>query len=377
MNLPAKNIFILEPYKDDIELTIAEFWNLIGRAGRLKKDFTGNIFLIDFYRENRHFIEKNKNTEIKPSIVTNITENYDDLKLFIENKGKASGEDIKAENTFMKLYKYYTSGILCNKLNELNSLYNLDEYKISDERILEIEKLLENVDKVITIPKDILLRNISISPYRQEEMYAYILKKINTDKVKDVVPIHPLGEYKLVYQSVLRLIKRIHNCFEKKKKDDKSHKYFAVLALKWMRGDHFSVLINDELKRSSSKNVESIIRTVMKNIDDDLRFRYVKYISCYIDLLIEALKLTNNEEMIKSIPNIPLYIEIGASEQSMISFIELGLSRTSSKILMDISGDRSMDRKKALRFIKKLDLTNSNISKVTAKEILSLNIKEM
>ena len=111
----------------------------------------------------------------------------------------------------------------------------------------------------------------------------------------------------------------------------------------------------------------------MRNIDDDLRFRYVKYISCYIDLLIEALKSTNNIEIIKSIPNIPLYIEIGASEQTMITFIELGLSRTSSKILMDISGDRLMDRKKALKFIKEFDFVNANISKITRMEVLSLD----
>ena len=140
-----------------------------------------------------------------------------------------------------------------------------------------------------------------------------------------------------------------------------------------MRGEHFSVLISGAIKENTSKSIDSIIRNVMRNIDDDLRFRYVKYISCYIDLLIEALKSTNNIEIIKSIPNIPLYIEIGASEQTMITFIELGLSRTSSKILMDISGDRLMDRKKALKFIKEFDFVNANISKITRMEVLSLD----
>ena len=373
VNLPAKNLFILEPYKDNIELTRAEFWNLIGRAGRLKKDLCGNIFLIDFYKEENIYLKSDKNSAIEPSIIRNITDNYDSLKMFIENDMNPSGKDVKLENTFMKLYKYYSKGILSERLREFNSVCNDIENKLTDVQMAEIYKLMESVNKMITIPNDVILKNISISPYRQQQMYEYILKKINDGKVKDVLPIHPLDDYKKVYGNLLRLLKRIHNCFEMKAKKDNSHKYFATLALKWMRGEHFSVLISGAIKENTSKSIDSIIRNVMRNIDDDLRFRYVKYISCYIDLLIEALKSTNNIEIIKSIPNIPLYIEIGASEQTMITFIELGLSRTSSKILMDISGDRLMDRKKALKFIKEFDFVNANISKITRMEVLSLD----
>jgi replicative superfamily II helicase len=46
VNLPAKNIFMLKPTKGQgTALNSTDFWNLSGRAGRLRKEFQGNIFL--------------------------------------------------------------------------------------------------------------------------------------------------------------------------------------------------------------------------------------------------------------------------------------------------------------------------------------------
>ncbi|MFW8642331.1 helicase-related protein [Rhizobium beringeri] len=49
VNLPAKNIFMFAPEKGRTRaLESTDFWNLAGRAGRLKREFQGNIFLIDY-----------------------------------------------------------------------------------------------------------------------------------------------------------------------------------------------------------------------------------------------------------------------------------------------------------------------------------------
>ncbi|HXJ92839.1 MAG TPA: DEAD/DEAH box helicase [Terriglobia bacterium] len=48
MNLPAKNIFVENPQRGRGKGPMAkgDFWNLVGRAGRLSKEFHGNVFCI-------------------------------------------------------------------------------------------------------------------------------------------------------------------------------------------------------------------------------------------------------------------------------------------------------------------------------------------
>src|SRR5882762_4540198 len=45
VNLPAKNIFLENPKKGRGKPMLpGDFWNLVGRAGRMSKEFTGNVY---------------------------------------------------------------------------------------------------------------------------------------------------------------------------------------------------------------------------------------------------------------------------------------------------------------------------------------------
>ena len=62
MNLPAKNIFILSEKIGDGKMTDIDFWNLAGRAGRLTKDISGNIFCVNILIKKGYW--KDTNDEI-------------------------------------------------------------------------------------------------------------------------------------------------------------------------------------------------------------------------------------------------------------------------------------------------------------------------
>lgn len=368
VNVPAKNLFIMEPKKDTIPLTKAEFWNLIGRAGRLKKDFNGNIFLVNCDQEQELYMEGKKEIEVVPSMVNNVNYNYNELLRFMQDQDVASGKYSELENTFLKLYKYYKQGILEKQLKSLNRIC-AEQSRLTDESIEKIKSVLEEIDEKLSLDSSIILNNLSVSPYRQQEMFDYLVAKIKKKKVNDIIPMHPLKDGKQSYTSLLRLMKRIHNQFEHLPKENNQHIYFATIALKWMRGNHMSEMVTDALKRSSSKNVSSAIRSVMEDIDNKLRFKYVKYITCYNDILIAALIKTNNEDLISAIPNIPLYLELGASAETMINFMELGLSRTTSKVLLDHIKKQNMSLQEVKDYINSMDLENFIISPICIKEI--------
>lgn len=368
VNLPAKNLFVMEPKKDEIPLTKAEFWNLIGRAGRLKKDFNGNIFLVNCNQEQELYMKGKKEIEVVPSMVNNVNYNYNELLRFMQDQHMESGKNSELENTFLKLYKYYKQGVLEKQLKSLNRIC-IEESRLTDDAIENVKNVLEEIDKKISLDSNIILKNLSVSPYRQQEMFDYLVAKIKKKKVNDIIPMHPLKDGKQSYKSLVRLMKRIHNQFEHLPKEDNQHKYFATIALKWMRGNHMSEMIADALKKSPSKNVSSAIRGVMEDIDNKLRFKYVKYITCYNDILIAALIKTNNEDLISTIPNIPLYLELGASAETMINFMELGLSRTTSKVLLDHIKRQNMSLQEVKDYINSMDLESFTISPICIKEI--------
>jgi superfamily II helicase len=47
VNLPARNLFLCQPLRKKGSLESVDFWNLAGRAGRLRREFQGNIYLIN------------------------------------------------------------------------------------------------------------------------------------------------------------------------------------------------------------------------------------------------------------------------------------------------------------------------------------------
>src|SRR5262249_47919563 len=80
VNLPANNIFIFVPEKGHLKpLESTDSWTLAGRAGRLLREFHGNIFLIDYAKWKKKPLDGPKDSIIVPAIETNIKENATQL----------------------------------------------------------------------------------------------------------------------------------------------------------------------------------------------------------------------------------------------------------------------------------------------------------
>ncbi|HZH15047.1 MAG TPA: hypothetical protein VE057_11895 [Archangium sp.] len=162
---------------------------------------------------------------------------------------------------------------------------------------------------------------------------------------------------------------------------DRSHFYFAGLALRWMRGEPLPRLIDtayDRRKKQAKRGSPSIgpvIRALMSEIDNDLGFRYVKYGRCYIDILQAVLRNTGNEEFIKRIPNIPLYLELGASSKTMVSLIGLGLSRTTAGILAEKSVNKELDTRAAEDWLKGKDFAAMGVPEICIHELEKIRRK--
>lgn len=329
VNLPARNVFMMKPERgNNIPMDSEGFWNLAGRAGRLGKDIEGNVFLISYDSWEKKPWEGERGYEIEAALSLQLSKRRDELLAFVEDRNHPSGQERAFEGAINKLYLDHKAGNFDLTIQRLGLDIGIDEK-------LKISSVVAAVGEYVTLPDEIIAKSATVSPFRQQDLYRYFEDKIAKGDVSGIIPVHPAAEWGDAYDSLARVFRRIHFYLEKKKSRDRSQYFFAPFALRWMRGDSLPILIQDRIDYLKSKGkiprTATQIREVLEDVEKDLRFRYVEYCSCYIALLTHALQMHNMEDRIQTIPALPLYLELGACTGTMVSLIELGVSRISAK----------------------------------------------
>jgi hypothetical protein len=377
VNLPAKNLFLLDPTKgrdwgtaEDIPVSSLEFWNLAGRAGRLGKDFEGNVYLIDLESWHSQPLEGEKQQKVTSALTDAVTTRGEELIRFIEDRGHSSGASQALENSFVKAINDYRRGRLDQTFGKIGLPEDSDLRR-------RLEGALALAAEAIDVPTWITERNINVSVFRQQEMFDYLRKRIVEIGPTELIPVHPLRPWDEALASLLRVFKRIHTRFEKKSGADRSQYFYAPLALRWMRGDPLPMLIEDafqykQKKRRRPIKIATVIRDVMSDVEQDVRFRYVKYVSCYNDLLSEALEQAGYTELRTRIPSIPLFLELGASSRTMVNLIGLGVSRTAAGILTDKAVNKEMTRPDAEQWLRAQNWETSDVSGIVVRDVLRI-----
>lgn len=375
VNLPAKNLFIDKPVKgDDEPLSGPEFWNLVGRAGRLGKEFEGNIFLPNMSSWSVDLTKMPRKYEVRSALERQVVDNSSEFIQFLTDFEVVSGSKQEVENSATKIFLDYVNGSIEETLESFGASLRPDVRR----HLLEaLEKLRRKVDlDSLTVQK-----NPTVSVAVQQRLKEYFVATILTKGPNRVIPLHPLAGDE-VWKNYLMVFKRIHTYIERKPSQDKSHTFFSRLAIQWMRGYPLPRLIESSIQYEKKKksetssaagvNIPSIIRKTLKLIEEDLRFRYVKYLSCYASVLSEALADTGHGHRVKSIPNLALYMEMGASSASMLSLLELGVSRITSSMVVERMLDKNMAVGQVRTWLESTDMELLELPRPSLNELLRL-----
>lgn len=369
VNFPAKNLFIKNPHRGSTQgkknpLVSVDFWNLVGRAGRLGKDYEGNIYLVDHSTWDTNPIDGEKKKTITSSYYDVVGSHQAELFNFLREKNHPSGKkDMQVlESSFQKLLIDYNGNLLEKTLRK--SLVKSEEQKI--EYLTEIKSIASQ----LSLPKEVYQNHINISSFRQDELYKYLLENIPKKGPTYYIPKYPFHEG--AKDSYIGVIRRISTKFEKNKPG--SAIFYGPWMLLWINGSPLAMIIKNyheyRLRKAKGKiSIATSIRETLDLVEDDFRFRYVKFFRCYIDILKEALRNTGNQEHIDSIPNVPLFLELGASSKTMVGFIGLGLSRTTAGILNTKTPNKSMTQSECLAWIKSTNLSARGVSPICIEEI--------
>lgn len=364
VNLPAKNIFMYAPEKGRSNaLESTDFWNLSGRAGRLRREFQGNIFLIDYANWKKKPLDGPKDSIVVPAIETSVRDHEAQLVTVITDQVVAGRRDQPdLETAFGRLYSDHQRGKLSTTLERIG-------IAADGPKAQALSTALTTAGAMVSVPAEILRRTPNISAHKQQRLFDRIEATIGhgVDAAKSLIPRHPRESE--AFQSYADILELCHEIILGIDTSKGLHRFHALMALKWMRGLPLPQIIEEQIKRESQKAPRTIIRNTLDLIETEIRFQAVRLFGCYSALLVYALDSAGMVDLVASIPSLPLYLEVGASDKTMISFISLGLSRVTAMKLNELSARKDLDVAAALQWLRTRPLESLGLSPLLLTEV--------
>lgn len=355
VNLPAKSIFIRGPQKgNNTPMDEMDFWNLAGRAGRQGKEFQGNIYCLD---AGNDYVWKNgtpkerKKYRIKSTVDTIIETQQDELINYIESKQANSQAKNELDYTYTYfLDVYYKHGKVSDSY--LHELYGA-------ELCTKIDQAFEHSLQDINIPMTILTKNQGVNPIAQQKLLEYFVSFDRDDD--ELIPPYPEDDD--AQEKYMHIIGRISSNLTND--SYKLNAYRSILITNWMRGHGLARIISDNIqwniKNNTGKKIAAIIRETMRDIEEYARFRFLKYTTCYIDILKHYLESKGKLDAIQKIPQLNLWLEFGASKTTQISLMAMGFTRTAALEFAELMVDENYDKSKCLWWFSQTDIRSLDL----------------
>jgi hypothetical protein len=153
------------------------------------------------------------------------------------------------------------------------------------------------------------------------------------DDPRALIPIAPF-----IPGTNSRLFEIFHTVERQLQQDStERYRYYWRLAKQWIHQRPLRQIIDERinflLSRDENVNVRNVIYEVVEDIETILRYRFVKHLRAYNDVLAIVLRERGFPDQADTLPPMHLYLECGAADIVAISLISLGLSRVAALFL--------------------------------------------
>jgi hypothetical protein len=368
VNLPCSNLFVRGPKKGrKAFMSAADFWNLAGRAGRWGFEFQGNIICIDATDANR-WPEPPRRRVVRPlrratdSVLTDLP------RLFAYIDGEPEEDPDAPEAPLEPVYNLLASRVSDGEaLALLPGTGALDSGKIED-----LEGRIERSLDGVAIDPEIFKRHSAISPRSMQALLEYFERHDEPQRLALSPPENTKAADNYV-EALSRVTKYLGAPFG----DHGGYRYaLAILMRDWMRGRPLPVLIAARIKYERSKKsassedtvVAAAIRNTMRDVEQFARFEAPKYLSCYLDILLQFIDSSKAEVRLPEM-DLQMMLEMGVSRPTELSMMTLGLSRSSAVALEPNVFDDDLDREGALAWLRGADLGDYDLPGLVVAEI--------
>lgn len=355
VNLPANNIFITSAKKKDKELTAFEFGNLKGRAGRISKGLQGSVYCIEVATKGEEgwsnkYMNANSEQAISSRYSSSKFPSFIDISKELD-KGIINIEEAPLARFILHLRnKYYRNP---EEFKKYLSIGYHDDIQL--ESIFN--KIRESLSSLI-VPKSIVLKNPTIDPILQNTLYETIISEGTFNWVihetenlfsrwpRQIAENYPLHERPLFYQlefilKKLDIIFKINSESWKNNNTSTSISQMALHTARWIKGDSYRVMIQDDLNHYSSNrcfpeeridpsnpdHVNFIIGKLIKINSQVVTFVVVKYLKLLVTMLEDILDEDGQLKYSYTL-KFPAKIELGTSNSFALELIINGIPRS-------------------------------------------------
>lgn len=369
VNMSCKNIFVRGPKKGrDTKMTAEDFWNLAGRAGRWGREFQGNVICVDANvsdlwdtgspPRNKSGVHIRRSTD-------KVISNTPALLEYIQ-----SGEHLKVSSKNPELehvFSYLTATFV--RHGSLAGSPFLDRKE--RQSIQELDAAIGDIVSRLSFPTELISRNPGISPLLMESLFQRFAKP--SDKPIDRLLLSDPGSQDAL-DSYTAAFSRITNHLSDRLGFNYQQNYVrALLVVRWVSGYSLSRLIADRIRYAKDRELgfsdAYVIREVMKDVEEIARYQAPKLLACYNDILGYYLESVGRSDLRKEVHDLSLYLELGLSQQTQISLVGMGLSRTAAVMLSELIAKDNLNPIDCVNWISENDPAINELPKLVVVEI--------
>jgi hypothetical protein len=141
------------------------------------------------------------------------------------------------------------------------------------------------------------------------------------------------------YDRFVTILTRINTYLLPAFEPETAIRLYALIVVQWLKGFSLAAMIrrNIEWHRTVGRafKLPALIRNTMELVEQVARFKAPKYLSAYVDVLQTHLREIGREDLIDRGLDIGTQLEFGVSSKTLLSLMELGLSRMSAVALYE------------------------------------------
>lgn len=329
-----------------------DFWNLAGRAGRWGNEFQGNIVCIDpddttawpngVPIRSRYPIKRESDA---------VLETGDGMADYLERRADTPLFELADVGRFEQVGAYLLSTYL-----RLGSIAQASFAKRhSPNTIAKIDEQLAALADKIEIGSGFAERHPGVSALGLQSLLEAF--RAYEKDVENLIPA-PV-ESQDSYDRFVTIMRRINEYLYPAFMPDSLIPLYVVIVVQWLKGFSLAAMIRaniDYHNRHGRKFVlPKLIRQTMEHVEQVARFKAPKYLSAYMDMLHLHFREIGREDLIDTDLDIGTQLEFGVSTRTLLSLMEMGLSRMSAVSLYEKIARDNLTKEECMKWIRERD----------------------
>jgi superfamily II DNA/RNA helicase len=349
VNLSCRTIVVRGPQKGrGHPMEPHDFWNLAGRAGRWGDEFQGNIICIDpddkkawpngVPSRARFPIKRESDAvlELEGGMVDYLLNRASPNQLNPADSDKY--EQVSAYLLTIFMRSGTLSGSTLAKRHDATLIAKLDE---------ALSSLVARID----IGADLASRHPGVSAVGLQRLLEAF--RSYSGDVENLMLAEVASNDS--YDRFVTIMGRINDHLFAAFTPGQRIKLYALITYKWLKGHSLARIIRESINwhQSIDKSFKLpiLIRSTMELVEQIARFKAPKYLSAYVAVLNMHLREIGREELIDDGVDIGMKLEFGVSSTTLLSLMELGLSRMSAVALYEKIVRDDLDKKGCIAWI--------------------------